>query len=353
MSISLLIADRNPVYRARLAAALANRCSGVYTITACQTATELEQQLDRQAYDTLLLEPALYSPAVDLQNAKLVLLLTEGDAPAHPDGPLSDCVAVTKYQKATDLSELIQARLAEAAAKTSTPITMTVLTVCSPSGGAGVTTAAAAMAQTLAGSGKRTLYLNLEPFASQRLFFTGEGPGLSEMFVTLQRQEPVAPLVKSYVRQDPRTRVWYIPAFDSPGNPNDPSVPAVPGHLSAEELRTFMEALDESGLFDIVITDVGCAFGASFSTLLDISDSIMIVTGLSDAAQIKLNHFHAMPANAPYRQKMKLIYNKKPAQRKAPDSDIPLLFEIPPLMPSSFSDILENIMHMELVRCFV
>jgi hypothetical protein len=86
-----------------------------------------------------------------------------------------------------------------------------VIAFASPSGGAGSSTMAAACAMHFAALGRKTLYLNLEPFGSADDYFAGQGQfDMSDIIYALKtRKANISMKVESAVKQDPRG-VYFI-----------------------------------------------------------------------------------------------------------------------------------------------
>lgn len=86
-----------------------------------------------------------------------------------------------------------------------------IITFASPSGGTGSSTMAAACAIHFAARGKKTLYLNFEPFGSSDVFFSGEGMfTMSDVIYALKSKKTNLSLkLESCVKQD-RRGVYYF-----------------------------------------------------------------------------------------------------------------------------------------------
>jgi len=306
-----------------------------FDVTVQSTPDDLEDALIQTRYDVLLLDPLMYTPRVNLNNARLVLLLTDDEEKVRIDSALAGFGRVAKYQRITDIAKTVREKLTEVPAADARTIM-----VFSPRGGVGVTTVAAALAFQYAKSGMRTLYINLEAINSTPLFFECRDKGLLDIVMPPLNETGNVDIM-SRIKEDSRSRVMYLPLFN---NCDDLSL------ITEDGLRVFFRILADSGCFDVIVADTQHDMDSRLWAMFNLSDYIVLVHDLSETGILKMNFFCAQ--NSIFesnKSKMRLVYNKKPARWSTPDSDIPLLGEVKPQADAAYREMIEKIVQEGLI----
>jgi 2-phospho-L-lactate guanylyltransferase (CobY/MobA/RfbA family) len=277
----VLITDTDTVYRDRLDAALSR-----------------DGEAPGEQHDVLLLNPCAYNDSVDLSAARLVLLLVEESESQNLSDALAGYEKIQKYQRISDIKKLIEEKLDALPVKEADWHV-----VIAPSGGAGATTVAVALAMKFAKTHKRTLYLNMEALDSSPLFFS-EGEGEEE------------------IKQDKESRCYYIPQTSA----------------NREEI------IHETNRFDVVVADVCCRWDKELEALLDKSESIVLVSDAGAASVFKLKQLVKRGGlDTERKHKTGIVYNKKPEYGALPNFDIPVRGNIGMIEAASFREIAERV----------
>ncbi len=220
--------------------------------------------------------------------------------------------AICKFQKADLIYKQILSVYAEKASSI-TGFSMqgdksNVVAFCSPSGGVGTSTMAAACAVHYAAQGLKVLYLNLEKFGSSDLFFTGQGQfDMSDIIFALKSKKTNLPIkLESCVKQDPRGVYFY----------SKTKIALDMMELDADETLHLLSELKLMGEYDYIILD--CVFGIDKNALkvLRQTQAIVWVGDGSPSSNEKIERAYTalttleQNADAPVTNRMRFIYNK-------------------------------------------
>ena len=285
MMIRIACADTNTAYLDRLYAVLGEYPElhlSVYTDAAilCDAAKAGK-------FDVLLLDASIYTDALPLDRIPGVIFLGgETPIPAH----CTHFPIIPKYRR---ISEIYRRILEICSENKKLSVGMgfgggsaAVITVWSPVGGAGKTTAALVAASRLAAHGKRVLYVNLEAFPSDSFYFGHEAgvQGLSALMERLDdKEEHTKMFVKSCAKQKAEN-FFYLPHFDSP---NDYAA------VDAKELTALAALLRGCGYYDVLLFDMDSSFDARTRAMFGASDRILLVGRTDGASTAKLDAFLA------------------------------------------------------------
>lgn len=183
-----------------------------------------------------------------------------------------------------------------------------VITFSSPSGGTGSSTMAAACSLHFSLQGKKTLYVNLEPFGASDIFFSADGQfTMSDVVFALKNKKTnLSMKLESCVRQDPRGVCFYAPA----------QLALDMLELNMDDIMRLISEVRLSGLYDIVVLDIPFAIEKSHLDIYNQSNFLVITGDGSEISNSKI--FRAYNAisiteqtmDMAVTQKMLLIYNK-------------------------------------------
>lgn len=275
MKIHLLIADGDRDYTEHLSQVLLERYGDLFEVSACSGAEQLAELLFCGAYDAALLSPALAEGAA-LTGVRVPLLLWDGAFTGWKEG--TD--GLRKYQRISSIVGDVLERCAEFTNFGMVPncARARITAVWSPAGGVGKTTAALAYAAQKVSKGRRTVYLDLEPFSSTAAFFREDGKSISSVFEKLDTR---AELVLQSIRQeDSGSGIYY---FCKPDNYEDISI------LTAEDaVRLAGTAVMES---EELVIDLGSVYDQKTAALLEMADSVLLVLDGSKPCKAKWEQF--------------------------------------------------------------
>lgn len=158
---------------------------------------------------------------------------------------------------------------------------MKTIAFCSPCGGVGTSTTAAACAIALANSGYRVLYLNTEIYGESDVFFACDGQfDFSDVIYAVKSNKTNRSLkLQSSVKQDV-TGVFFYSSV---------KVPLDMMEMSAADYVTLQNELKALGCYDYVILDMDFPKTQKDFEIFEYCNSIVVVTDGSENSQIKLN----------------------------------------------------------------
>lgn len=225
---------------------------------------------------------------------------------------VKDQQAICKFQKA----DLIYKQILSVYSEKASSITGfdvggekgAVIAFCSPSGGVGSSTMAAACAVHFAKAGRKVLYLNLERFGSADLFFEGQGQfDMSDLIFALKsRKANLHIKLESCVKQDPVGVYYYSPA----------KVALDMMELSVDDKLRLISEINLMGQYDYVILDLDFGIDKDTLKLLRQAQGIVMVGDGSAESNTKTERAWAafsileQNADAPLTNRMGFVYNK-------------------------------------------
>lgn len=223
-----------------------------------------------------------------------------------------------------------------------------IILFCSPSGGVGCSTAAAACAMHIAASGKKTLYLNLEQFGSADPFFNSEGLfDMSDLIFALKSKKTNLHLkLESCVKQDPCGVYFY----------SQPKVALDMMELSTEEILRLLSEIHLLGEYDYIVIDADFSLSKDALKIYREAREIVWVGDGSDISNSKIRRaYEALSimeqnADAPLMNRMSFMYNKA-SSKTGQTVEIQGLREIggaPKYERATTAQILEQLAPMEL-----
>lgn len=183
-----------------------------------------------------------------------------------------------------------------------------IILFCSPSGGVGCSTAAAACAMHMASAGKKTLYLNLEKFGAADLFFNGQGQfDMSDIIFALKSKKANLHLkLESCIKQDASGVNFY----------SQPKVALDMMELSVDEILRLLSEIQLMGEYAYIIIDADFSLCKDSLRLYREARDIVLVGDGSELSNSKLRRAYEavsimeQNADAPLTNRMSFMYNK-------------------------------------------
>lgn len=294
MRIQLLIVDGDRDYTEHLSQVLVEKYADVFEVSACSGASQAAELLSHRGYDAALLSPSL-ALELSLSGIKLPLLLWDG-ASSERVGGLD---GLRKYQRISSLAGEVLERCAEVESIKSGSGRGAHITVAwSPAGGVGKTTAALAYAAQKVSSGKRTVYLDLEPFSSVPAYFPEGGKSVSAVFEKLDERAELA--LQSIRQEDTGSGICF---FQPPENYEDVSL------LTEEDVVCLTDAAAADA--DELVVDLGAGFDRRTAALLELADTILLTLDGSRLCRTKWEAFRTQhELYGKLREKTVLIANR-------------------------------------------
>ncbi len=158
---------------------------------------------------------------------------------------------------------------------------MKTIIFCSPCGGVGTSTAAAAAAIALTNAGKRVLYLNCDVYGDSDLFFSCDGQfDFSDVIYAVKSNKTNRAMkFQSTVKQD-QTGVYFYSSV---------KVPLDMMELTMSDYLVLLGELKTLGCYDYVILDKAFPVSHNEFELFNYCNSIVFVTEPSDVASAKFS----------------------------------------------------------------
>ena len=158
---------------------------------------------------------------------------------------------------------------------------MKTIAFCSPCGGVGTSTAAAACAIALSNAGQRVLYLNAEIYGDADMFFSCDGQfDFSDVIYAVKSNKTNRAMkLQSTVKQD-QTGVYYYSSV---------RIPLDIMEMGPNDYLTLQNELKARGCYDYVVMDVEFPKTQAAYKLFEYCNSIVLVTDSSDTSEAKVN----------------------------------------------------------------
>ncbi len=176
--------------------------------------------------------------------------------------------------------------------------------------GSGTSTIASSLSLKLAESGKKTLLLDLQSFATINSIFSSEGNfDMSEIIYALKSnkdKDNIAVKLEAALKMDDTGLYFYDPCH----NPFDTN------ELKSEELIKLLHLLSKYGEYEYIIIDINYSLNELCLSLLKDSDKVFFVTEAKEEHQIRLNKIlksisiKEMHDNQEYMNKVGIVCNK-------------------------------------------
>lgn len=224
---------------------------------------------------------------------------------------LNDQRAICKFQKA----DLIYKQILSVYSENASRITgfrvdgdkSLIIGFCSPSGGVGTSSMAAACALHFAAQNKKVLYLNLEKFGSADVFFSGQGQfTMRDIILALKSGKTNLPLkLESCVKQDRRGVCFY----------SSPAVALDMQELSSKETIQLISELKLTGEYDYIVLDLDFSLNKDMLEIYRQVHALILVGNGSAESNTKIQRaYKALSilehnADAPLMNRMAMIHN--------------------------------------------
>lgn len=304
MKIQLLIASGDSDYVEHLSNVLTDNYADVFEVSIASSVQSLTKLLGRRQIDLALAEPE-FLQAIDPSRVRLLVLLWDGMQQLEQSA--ETIKHIRKYQRISSIVGQLLELFAEVYSGSTGKDGMGKVTVIwSPAGGSGKTTVALAYGAQQVMGGKKTVYLDFQPFSCAPVYFPAGGKSISSVFEKLDSN--VELLLQSIRQTDPDSGLFY---YAAPDNYDDISI------LTSEDMQKLVTA-SAMGV-DEVIVDLGTAFDQRMSMLMDLADCVVVVIDSSPNSQVKWRQFCAQHnVYEKIQNKMILVANRGARDLQAP-----------------------------------
>ena len=219
---------------------------------------------------------------------------------------------------------------------------------CSPCGGVGTSTMAAACALHYAAKGKRILYLNLEKYGSSDLVFAGEGQfDFSDIIYALKSKKANLSIkLESCVKQAPSGVYFY----------SQPKVALDMLELNEEDIIRLISELSIIGAYEYIIVDIDFGMKKDLLKVYKKAHSVIWVGDGSPSSNSKVERaFQALSIieqseEAPLVNRVALIYNQFSSKTGTNIADVGLksIGGAPVYLHADIRSIMEQLATMEM-----
>ena len=272
-NINIVVADFDDWYIESLSNFIRNKYLNKFNVNVFTRENSLVSFLDNNSewVDILLIVPDMLSDKVRQKNARLTVLLSEGEETYCPAGFAN----INKYQPGeiilNNIIELFSSVNPNACSLIRGNRKTAMVSVFSPQGGSGNTTISMGLSLQFARMGLRTFYLNLQTINTMP-FFTGVSNvkcGMSNFFFYLKENKKNLGIkidaLKSY---DRRLNISYFEPADCALELDE---------LSEFDMGTFLFELKEISQFDVIVVDIDPVLNRRNLVVLNNSDSVLMV----------------------------------------------------------------------------
>lgn len=284
MIIKVAIADKNKEYIERLVVGL-EKYSDI-SLAVYSDEESLERAFQERKYDVFLFDPDVYMQSAAYFHARADLKILLDDKEKVVADVYANAKRVDKYQRVSKIykkilelySEVCGRGIAQENGYTS------VVAYYSPVGGAGKTTLALISATKYAMLGKRTFYISFEDVASEDCYLPQDDEdGLSELMCHIERNTNLTMKIQGMLKCK-NHNLFYLNHFRTPNDIYD---------MHIDELQELITAIRNTGLFDVVIVDMGTAMDEKNMVLFEKADRIVIVERTDKISARKVNCFYS------------------------------------------------------------
>lgn len=223
-----------------------------------------------------------------------------------------------------------------------------VVMFCSPCGGVGSSTVAAACALHYAARGKRTLYLNLEKYGSSDLVFNGEGQfDFSDIIYALKSKKTNLSIkLESCVKQASNGVCFY----------SQPKVALDMLEINEEDIIRLISELSILGAYEYIIVDIDFGMSKDLLKIYKRAHSVIWVGDGSNSSNSKIQRaYNALSIieqneEAPLVNRLGLIYNRFSSKTSTDVGDIGIrnIGGAPVYLHADIKSIAEQLATMEM-----
>lgn len=338
MVIRLAVASTDAEYLRRFVSALEQNPQ--LDISVYSDMDSLLQEVGKSHFDVFLFSSELIADDRKCLELKADLRIQLSDENDSKEG-IGDIKYVSKYQRVSRIYSKILDYYAEVGGRKGIEDATYAqfITFYSPIGGAGKTTLALTSAMKYAKQGKRTFYMNLEGMASEDCFLPQDHEkGFSDLMRFLDTDTNFRMKIEGMMKEK-TDRLFYINHFSSPNDLYD---------MTLEEMQSLVEVVRKTGLFEVVVADMGTELSEKNLALFELSDRIVVVDKPDEISARKMRCFceqhHIMNRNA---SKMLCVLNFDKGIIGSVSGNLPLMGKVGDVQDRDSSKVIEALVNSE------
>ena len=312
MKFRLALLNEDQQYIRKLCTSLESRYPDKLEICTFSDAAGIAASAERSSFDVVIADEESSVGPESFSKRTAFAFFTDS-----PDiGRIRDYPVVCRFQKIDAIYRQILAVYAEkaediSAVSESARTPCSVILFSSAAGGVGTSSIAAAAAMHFAGTGIRTLYLDLGTYGNAELFFRSDGrQGMSDLIYAMKNRNLNLRLkLQSAVLQDESGVYFFRP----------PAVPLDMLELTTGEKAELIRILQDSGDFDCILVDLDFDLSEIRALLLNAECLIMVSDGSEIAADKTVRALQVMRIldgqdRTALMPRTKLVYNRLSSQ---------------------------------------
>lgn len=285
MVIRIALACKDADYLERLVSGLEKFPN--LDLTIYSDGENLRQNMSGKRFDVFVFSPDIFERDMDYMDIKADLRLLLDDE-EHPVAMIfADAKRVRKYQRISNIYKSLLDYYSEVCGRDSASgdRMAEIIAFYSPVGGAGKTTLALVAAEKFSKTTKRTFYISLEDMASEDCYLMqGEEKGLSDLMRYVDSNTNFGMKIQGMLKSK-KDNFYYVNHFTSPNDIYD---------MNMEDLQGLLGAIRQTGLFDVIVVDMGTALNKKNLALFEMADRIVVVERADEISARKMNCFYRM-----------------------------------------------------------
>ena len=249
--------------------------------------SSLVQNIKGRRYDVFLFTADSFSNETDYQNVNAGLKLLLDDEELNNSNNFMDAKRILKYQRISSIYKSILDYYSEICGKdnNSSDTLAQMLAFYSPIGGAGKTTLALVSAEKYAHDAKKTFYISLEDIPSEDCYLQqGEEKGLADLMRYVDSNANFKMKLQGMLKVK-GDNLFYVNHFNSPNDIYD---------MDVEDVQGLVTAIRQTGLFDVIVVDMGTSLEQKNCSLFELADRVIIVERADEISARKMNCFYKM-----------------------------------------------------------
>lgn len=279
--INMVILDSDTMFLNRFARYLLDKTEK-FTISSFSDIDKFNEFIEYSRVDLILFSES-FAKEINMDLNATKILMAEGFKKEN-----DDYYVINKYQKAESFLKNILMIYAEDTGNNSAILSSDknsyIIGIYSPVGGSGKTTISVALAKTLADSGEKVLYLNLERVSSLASIFNDQSQkSFSNILLAAKNEnENLQVKILSNTVQNSTSKIYYI---------NPPESAIEYAEMTDEEIIRIITTLKEMNEFDYVIIDFLGEFNKRVFDILDLCKRVIFPVVDSELARQKVQLF--------------------------------------------------------------
>ncbi len=300
MNISIAIVDKDLDYLSRLVEGLT---PFDLTISVYTNVENLEEAIPKKKFDVVLFDPDVCDRTIIFgETTKLPVCLYSDEC--MNSMRYDNVVKVAKYQRISNIYNEILREFADKAGGAQgldKSGQTTVVSVYSPTGGAGKTTVALSLAAKIRDLGEEVLFLSLEQISSSSVVNPSVEEGVTALLSSINDKNvnfelKVRGLAKRGIKD-----IFYIEGFERIVDYMD---------VSADEITDLIAAIKRLGFYKSIILDLGSSVDSKTKAILETSDHVVLVQTPDEIGNAKMDSFVNQSLAVDIEKKFLMVSNK-------------------------------------------